>query len=121
MRIAPMISAIALLAGCHSQPSAQRNDTPTVESFAPLATIQSSSIDLPSDDETFGEGPHADLLNQSCMACHSAAMVRYQPPLTRKQWSATVDKMREAYGAPFDKAQTGAIVDALVATQPTKP
>jgi hypothetical protein len=114
--------AIALLAGCGS-----RSDTPEDETSAetthmqPLAAIQKAGITLPDDTETFGEGPHADVLNRNCLACHSVSMVRYQPPLSRKQWTATVDKMRETYGAPIEASETGAIVDALMATAPSKP
>ena len=124
MRLALFIAPILLLAGCHSAPREQQPEAQaetTSDSFAPLGTIKSASIDLPADDETFGDAPQVEVLNRNCLACHSAAMVRIQPPLTTKQWTATVDKMREAYGAPFDKAETGAIVQALTATQPTKP
>lgn len=122
MRKATLATALLLVAGCHSktqEPAVAASEV-AADSFAPLGAIRSASIELPSDEETFGEGPHAELLNRTCMACHSASMVRYQPPLTAKQWTATVDKMREAYGAPFDKSETGAIVAALVATQPSK-
>jgi cytochrome c5 len=118
-----LVATSLLLAGCHSAPqerAGQANGAaPT--GTAPLAAIRSASIELPADDETFGHGAQGDVLNRTCLACHSATMVRYQPPLTRKQWTATVDKMREAYGAPFQKSETAAIVDALVATQPFKP
>lgn len=123
-RALPVLAMLALLAGCHSA-ATDDADAPgpgsAPESFAPLSRIASSKIDLPSDDETFGEGPHAELLDRNCLACHSASMVRYQPPLNRKQWTATVTKMREAYDAPFAASETPAIVDALMATAPSKP
>lgn len=117
--IAPVLLA---LAACGSQP---KDDGETLQGegitqVASLATIQSASIDLPADEETFGKGPQAELLNRTCLACHSASMVRYQPPLNRKQWTATVDKMREAYAAPFEKGEREAIVDALMATAPSR-
>jgi mono/diheme cytochrome c family protein len=125
MRLALFVASVLLLDGCHSAPQEQQPEAQahamTSDSFAPLATIKSASIDLPADDETFGDSPQAQVLNTNCLACHSAAMVRTQPPLTAKQWTVTVDKMREAYGAPFDKSETGAIVQALTATQPSKP
>ncbi|WP_157222385.1 cytochrome c [Novosphingobium sp. AP12] len=86
---------------------------------APLTAIQSSSITLPTDEQTFGAGQDAALLDRSCLACHSASMILYQPPLTRKQWTATVDKMREAYRAPIEARDTEAIVDALMAKAPS--
>jgi hypothetical protein len=114
------IGVLMLLAGCHSQPGQPKTPAPEPQSFASLSRISSSKIDLPTDEETFGPGPQGDLLNRTCLACHSTSMIRYQPPLTRKQWTATVTKMREAYGAPFEAAETEAIVDALVATAPSK-
>lgn len=123
MRLALLLAPLMLLPSCHSEPrDPPPHDAAVAQDGAkPLATIRSASIELPADEETFAEGPHGDVLNRTCLACHSATMVRYQPPLTRKQWTATVDKMREAYGAPFQKAETETIVDALVATQPSKP
>jgi cytochrome c5 len=117
-------SVLLLLAACGSRPdpASDTQDTTQVADAKPaaLTQIQSSSIDLPADDETFGEGPHAEVLNRTCLACHSASMVRYQPPLDRKQWTATVNKMREAYGAPFQASETTAIVDALMAQAPSR-
>jgi hypothetical protein len=116
------MAACALLAGCGSK---QRSDAPepaaTQSGAAPLASITSASITLPDDEETFGEGADGALLNRTCLACHSVTMVRYQPALNRKQWTATVTKMREAYGAPFDKSETPTIVDALLRQHSTAP
>ena len=114
--------ALAALSGCGSPSETPQADTVAeTTKMRPLASIQKASITLPEDAETFGEGPHADVLNRNCLACHSVSMVRYQPPLSRKQWTATVDKMREAYAAPIEASETAAIVDALMATAPSKP
>lgn len=117
-------TVLLLLTACGSRSDTGTDTQDTVEAVdakpASLTRITSASIDLPADDETFGEGPHADVLNRTCLACHSASMIRYQPPLTRKQWTATVDKMREAYGAPYQASETTAIVDALMAQAPRK-
>lgn len=117
-------TVLLLLTACGSRSDTGTDTQDTVEAVdakpASLTRITSASIDLPADDETFGEGPHADVLNRTCLACHSASMIRYQPPLTRKQWTATVDKMREAYGAPYQESETTAIVDALMAQAPRK-
>lgn len=122
-KLLPLI-ALGLLAGCGSNADAPKGEATTAAeatTFQPLASLKNASVTLPEDSETFGEGSQADLLNRNCLACHSVSMVRYQPPLTAKQWTATVDKMREAYAAPIDKAETGAIVAALMATAPAKP
>ncbi len=125
MRAATFSIALMLLlaSGCQGERDTTADNitsAPQPDSFAPLASIQKASITLPEDAETFGEGEHAALLNRTCLACHSTSMIRYQPPLDRKTWTAEVTKMREAYGAPFAKEETGAIVEALMATQPSK-
>lgn len=121
-RSAAALLGLALLAACGSQPDeaaslAQQKKEPAP---APLAELRSAAIALPEDTQSFGTGPQAELLGQSCLACHSASMILYQPKLTRKQWTATVGKMREAYGAPLDPARTEAIVDALMAKAPSR-
>jgi len=117
-------TALLLLAACGSRPDATTDAQDTAESVeekpASLTRINSASIDLPADEETFGEGPDADILNRTCLACHSVSMIRYQPPLDRKQWTATVNKMRDAYGAPYSASETPAIVDALMAQAPAR-
>lgn len=116
------LAASILLAACGSPP-AQPDRAPSragSTKAVPLTTIRSDSIALPDDGETFGEGAQAALLDANCTACHSVTMVRYQPPLTAKQWTGTVDKMRQAYHAPIDPAQTEAIVDALMVLAPSR-
>ncbi|WP_404481858.1 cytochrome c [Novosphingobium sp. BL-52-GroH] len=110
--------ALGLLAACSSQPDATRREAAAVP--APLGAIRSASITLPPDEQTFGDDPQAETLNGKCLACHSATMVLYQPPLNRKQWTATVDKMREAYRAPIEAGETDAIVSALLAKAPSR-
>lgn len=98
------------------QPSPVSPGAKTV--FAPVVALRSDNITLPPDDQNFGEGAQAALLNSKCTACHSTTMIRYQPRLDRKQWTAIVDKMRDAYRAPIAPGETEAIVDALVALAP---
>jgi hypothetical protein len=87
----------------------------------PIAALHSDSITMPDDSDSFGDSPAASLLNGKCLSCHSATMVRYQPPLTREQWTAIVEKMRDTFKAPMEEAETPAIVDALVAIAPSRP
>jgi hypothetical protein len=56
------------------------------------------------------------MLVAACSTCHSLRYVLDQPPLSRRAWTAEVDKMRKVYGAPFPEDMSPAIVDYLVAT-----
>jgi hypothetical protein len=59
----------------------------------------------------------ADAMNTHCLACHSAAMVTSQPPLTRAQWQAVLDKMRTLYKAPIDASEDAALLAWLEARE----
>ena len=76
--------------------------------------LKSVTVDLPAGDSMFPEGPHADAVNDNCLACHSAGMVLNQPALSKAQWEAEVNKMRTAYKAPIDSKDIDQIVDYLV-------
>ena len=75
-------------------------------------TLRSVNVDLPNRDRNF-EGPGADVVNNNCLACHSAGMVLTQPRLPRAVWQAEVEKMRNTYKAPIDAEDVPAIVDYL--------
>jgi cytochrome c5 len=76
-------------------------------------TLASTSIELPSEDAPFPDGPHADVINAHCTSCHSASMALTQPPLSADQWKAVVTKMRESYHAPVADGDVPAILDYL--------
>lgn len=75
-------------------------------------TLRSVSVDNPDSDRTFA-GPGADVVNNNCLACHSAGMVLTQPRLPRAAWQAEVEKMRNTFKAPVDAGDVPAIVDYL--------
>ena len=78
----------------------------------PLTGFKSVNVDLPFGDRMF-EGPGADVVNNNCLACHSAGMVLTQPPFSRQTWEAEVAKMRNAYKAPIANEDVDPIVDYL--------
>ena len=75
-------------------------------------TLRSVSVDFPDSGLMF-EGPGADVVNNNCLACHSAEMILTQPPLSHAAWQAEVEKMRKTYKAPVDDKDVPAIVDYL--------
>ena len=95
--------------------------------FAPVCaqaegnlSSKSVSVDLPSGDAMFPNGPGLDAINNNCLACHSADMVLNQPALSKAQWDAEVIKMHTAYKAPIDPKDAAAIVDYLVSIKGVK-
>jgi hypothetical protein len=76
-------------------------------------TLRSVSLDLPDPGRLFPGGAAADAINNNCLACHSAGMVLKQPSLSRDQWRAEVDKMRNTYKAPVAPQDVDAIVNYL--------
>ena len=77
-------------------------------------SLKSVSVDLPFGDRRFPDGPGADVDNGNCLACHSAGMVLNQAALSKAQWRAEVEKMRDAFKAPVDPKDVDAIVDYLI-------
>ena len=80
-------------------------------------TLRSLAVSLPMSDRAFPDGPHADVINGNCVACHSAGMVLTQPSLTRAEWQSEVNKMRNVYKAPVSDADAAVIVDYLASTE----
>jgi cytochrome c553 len=76
-------------------------------------TLHSVSVSFPRSDNTFQGGRGADAINNDCLICHSAGMVLDQASLTRAAWQAEVEKMRDAFKAPFAAEDIPAIVDYL--------
>ena len=76
-------------------------------------SLKSVSVDLPFGDRMFPDGPGADLVNNNCLACHSAGMVLNQPAISKAQWQTEVKKMRTAYNAPIDPKDVDPIADYL--------
>jgi cytochrome c5 len=91
--------------------AAQSTSAPSAVS-ANRVTLRSVKADLPDRDRKF-EGPGADVVNNNCLACHSAGMVLTQPRLARAVWQAEVEKMRNTYKASIAAENIPAIVDYL--------
>lgn len=64
--------------------------------------------------ETPAARPVAAPLQSNCLLCHSMDYVTTQPPLTRPQWTAIVEKMRGKFGAVIPTNQVAGLVDVLL-------
>jgi hypothetical protein len=86
---------------------------------ATITTLKSLKLDVPTSDAMFPPGPGSDVINNNCLACHSADHVLNQPSLSRDAWQEVVNKMITAYKAPVSPEDSKAIVDYLVRTKGT--
>ncbi len=68
---------------------------------------------LPADVPKFRAGPGVEIAAVNCILCHSSDYLSTQPPMERAAWLATVNKMREKYGAPLPTNQVDRVVDYL--------
>jgi cytochrome c5 len=82
--------------------------------------FSSVNTDLPTGDRMFPGGASADVVNNNCLACHSAGMVLNQPALSKAQWDAEVHKMINAYKAPVGAEDVPAIVAYLTTMKRAK-
>jgi cytochrome c5 len=98
------IFTLALLSAAAAAP-------PAGYAQSPLA-LKSVSIDLP-DRGTMFSGPGSDVVNNNCLACHSAGMVLNQPALPAAAWQAEAEKMIHVFKAPVDEKDVPAIVAYL--------
>ena len=105
MRPRLLLISLSLATGCGRHPEPGSTGDTMVHTLAPP--------DLPPPD--LPDEPGRTMLVGACSTCHTLRYVLDQPPLTRGQWAAEVDKMRHAYGAPFPDELTAPIVDYLVA------
>jgi len=74
---------------------------------AAVAVAQESKVQLK-------DGPGKDKA-MACIACHSVDYIEMNSRfMNRAAWTASVNKMINAFGAPIDKADIDAIVSYLV-------
>ena len=69
---------------------------------------------MPAEETRLKAGPGADLVKANCLLCHSTDYISTQPPLTRDQWKATVTKMQQKFGAPYNAEKMDPVIDYLV-------
>jgi len=108
--IGAFMLALGVLAGLDARPiSAAEKSTVTANGV----TLHSVSTKFPDPGRLFPGGSSADAINNNCLACHSIGMVLTQPKMSRAEWQAEVNKMRNTYKAPVADADVPAIVDYL--------
>ena len=109
----PVLLGIALAAGLawprtvNSEPAAKEAVKGSVPKWVKV------SVDLPASQVSFPPGNGSVIANAQCLICHSAGMVLRQPPLTQDEWTAEINKMRNAFGAPIPADQVQALAQYL--------
>ena len=84
-----------------------------------VALAGTKSIDLPADSAQLKPSalPGFAKAQASCVVCHSAEYMLYQPATApRPYWEAMVKRMKEVFKAPIADADMPAIVDYLAKT-----
>ena len=91
----------------------------TLLGLGSAATLRSKTIDLPPDGVQLKASPLPGYAKAqtSCVACHSAEYMAYQPPTAaRPYWDTMVKRMKTVFNAPIDEADIPVLVDYLVKT-----
>jgi hypothetical protein len=73
------------------------------------------SITIPSIRIELKEGEGRVKTETYCNICHSVDYITMQPKFPRTQWTATVNKMIKAFGAPIPPEDAGTIISYLSA------
>lgn len=104
------------------QISVMRNFSPRLLVLALVMIATSAAVSapltlsMPLEMVRFKPGKGAEIAGTQCILCHSADYVIIQPPMPRAFWQASVQKMREKYGAPILDTQVAPLVEYLTAT-----
>ena len=73
------------------------------------------SMELPVIQTQMKSGPGLDKVSTLCNICHSLDYITTQPPFSKAQWTATVNKMIKVMGAPIAEEDAKAIINYLAA------
>ena len=79
-----------------------------------FALVAAENFKLPPDTAKLKPGPGAALVTAQCLLCHSADYISTQPRLARTAWRASVQKMKDKYGAPIPTDKLDALAEYLV-------
>ena len=96
------------------EPSSPRAQAATVPVSQLTARRPVKQIELEYHQPDLPPGPGHDVFAAQCVVCHSPRYVLNQPLFPRKVWTAEVQKMVKAYGAPITPDEEKAIVNYLV-------
>jgi hypothetical protein len=109
----------AIIVFCAFWISCNNEQKPSSSSMSVADTIQ--AIKVGEIQTVLPQAGNVELIESSCMPCHSLRYIEMQPELSYKAWEKTVDKMITVYGAPVRDSQTRKdIIDYLYAIKGKK-
>jgi hypothetical protein len=114
--IAAIVAGVSVAVGHSGLVAAQPSQTagvPQTNSAGPPLVLKSVSVELPTSDRTFPDGPGSTEVNNNCLVCHSAGMVLNQPAMPGAAWASEVHKMVSVYKAPVSDQDAAAIIAYL--------
>jgi hypothetical protein len=89
--------------------------------LAALATIAVSGALAAETPVPLKDSPGRTTVENMCGGCHSLDYIRINAPfMNRQTWTAEVNKMISAFGAPIPQNDAAAIIDYLVANYGVK-
>ncbi|MEY5025671.1 MAG: hypothetical protein RLZZ244_1199 [Verrucomicrobiota bacterium] len=78
-------------------------------------------LELPPEPITFPDLPGVQLAKAHCLSCHSSEYITTQPPLPKKAWTASLEKMRLKYGATLPEDALEPLLDYLTRASNPEP
>jgi hypothetical protein len=114
--MAAIIAGVSVAVGLGGVIAAQPSQTasvPQTHSPGSPLVLKSVSVELPTSDRTFPDGPGSEEINNNCLACHSAGMVLNQPAMPKAAWESEVHKMVSTYKAPVSDQDAATIIAYL--------
>jgi len=73
------------------------------------------TIELPKISVELRAGDGKETTERFCGICHSLDYITTQPPFSKTQWTATVNKMIKVMGAPISEKEANTIINYLAA------
>jgi hypothetical protein len=99
-----------LSAGCKAK------EQPIIERAWEMDSLDHPAIALEDVKVVLPQAGNVELVELYCVSCHSLRYIEMQPPLSRKAWEKTVDKMINTFGAPVrDSVSRADIINYLYA------
>jgi len=87
-----------------------------IHALAAILIVASASVAAQEKPVPLKEAPGRAVTENLCSGCHSLDYIRINSPfMNRQTWTAEVNKMIQAFGAPIQMSDADAIINYLAA------